>query len=67
MATETKPIELTFNGQPIPLADAKTKLAEIYGEKRVTEILDGLVSGKYGCASVAGGYFVLVKPPSPPS
>jgi hypothetical protein len=54
----TKTPELLFNEQPITVEDAKARLKEIYGDARVNEILDGLASGKYGCASVNNGYIV---------
>ncbi len=64
--------QITFNGQPIAEADAVKMLAEIYGDKRPAEIISGLKSGRYGCASVAGGHLVFaelltVSQPPPPA
>lgn len=56
--------QLTFNSAPITEADALEKLKEIYGEKRPPEIIAGLKSGKYRCASVAGGHIVWAEPPA---
>lgn len=58
--------QLHFNDSPIARPDAEKKLTEIYGTKRVEEILTGLQTGKYGCASVAGGHLVL-RLPDPPA
>ncbi len=65
MATKTNP-ELLFNNQPIATDAAKQLILAVYGEKRVDEVLDGLADGKYKCASVAGGYLVVVPPETKP-
>lgn len=54
--------KITFNGNPISEEDARAAIVKIYGENRVEEILAGLATGLYGCASVEGGYLVFLKP-----
>lgn len=59
--------QLTFNSAPITTEAAAAKLKEIYGEKRVDEILRGLKDSTYGCASVAGGYLEWKALPEEPA
>ncbi len=54
-------MNLLLNGKPTTEAEAKAALEKIYGPRRVPEILAGLASGTYGCASVAGGYLEIAK------
>lgn len=56
--------QLLFNGTPLTEAAAVDRLKAIYGEKRPAEIIAGLKTGKYGCASVAGGHIVWAEPPA---
>lgn len=56
---------LVFNAEPISREAALEKLKATYGEKRPPEILTGLKSGKYTCASVAGGHIYLALPVEP--
>ena len=59
--TDNQAKPLLFKGEAITDEAAAKALAAVYGDKRTPEILAGLQTGVYKCASVAGGYLTIKK------